>query len=156
MSNHAASPIPPAAVEAAAKAIQDWIDPDAPVYAMASAMARSALQAAWPIIAAEIKAEIVRRLQLERGQYGAAMNAAIGIVQAVFAQSDEQSVLSDREALQAELVRLRTYIESLFETIYWMSGSSDFAPEGQAHQGWLKAQTEIEQARAALKGKGEE
>ena len=25
----------------------------------------------------------------------------------------------------------------------WMSGSKDFAPEGQAHLGWIKARTEL-------------
>lgn len=35
--------------------------------------------------------------------------------------------------------------------IYWMSGSSDFSPEGTAHEGWLTSQSDIEAIRQALK-----
>lgn len=41
---------------------------------------------------------------------------------------------------------IRSIINALDESlndIVWMSGSSDFAPEGQAHQGWVKARERL-------------
>jgi len=40
---------------------------------------------------------------------------------------------AQRDAVLARSIKLE-------ELIIWMSGSSDFSPGGQAHEGWLKAQ----------------
>ena len=61
----------------------------------------------------------------------------------------------DARELEAENKRLREALEEMLETVYWMSGSSDFSPEGQAHAGWVKVQPKIEKARQALEGGGE-
>jgi hypothetical protein len=42
-------------------------------------------------------------------------------------------LISERDAVLARSIKLE-------EMIIWMSGSSDFGPGGQAHEGWLKAQ----------------
>ena len=51
--------------------------------------------------------------------------------------------------------RLREALEEMLETVYWMSGSSDFSPEGQAHEGWIKVQPKIKKANKTLEGGGE-
>lgn len=43
------------------------------------------------------------------------------------------SLTSQRDAVLARSIKLE-------ELVIWMSGSSDFSPGGQAHEGWLKAQ----------------
>ena len=55
-----------------------------------------------------------------------------------------------------KLQRAREALEKAVDVILWMSGSADFAPGGQAHQGWLKAQSDIEIIRAALREIGGE
>lgn len=115
-----ATEIPPAAVEAAAEAILDYAESPFMEIDNTRKLAVAALEAAWPIIAADIKAEIVRRLQLERGEhrpginiseriadrnaldtqpqrneYSLAINAAIGVVQACFAQRSDPGIELD-------------------------------------------------------------
>ena len=58
------------------------------------------------------------------------------------------------EKLEAENTLLRKVLEEMIETVYWMSGSSDFSPEGQAHAGWVKVQPKVENARRVLEGGG--
>jgi len=43
------------------------------------------------------------------------------------------SLTSQRDSVLARSIKLE-------ELVIWMSGSSDFSPGGQAHEGWLKAQ----------------
>lgn len=107
-----ATQIPPAAVEAAAEAILD--------YAESPFMEIDNTRKLAVAAAADIKAEIVRRLQLERGEhrpginiseriadrnaldtqpqrneYSLAINAAIGVVQACFAQRSDPGIELD-------------------------------------------------------------
>ena len=66
----------------------------------------------------------------------------------------EPSQLFDKiKSLEKENKRLREALEEILETVYWMSGSTDFSPGGQAHKGWVKAQPKIEKARRALEGR---
>ena len=107
-----ATEIPPAAVEAAAEAILDYAESPFMEIDNTRKLAAAA--------AADIKAEIVRRLQLERGEhrpginiseriadrnaldtqpqrneYSLAINAAIGVVQACFAQRSDPGIELD-------------------------------------------------------------
>ena len=54
------------------------------------------------------------------------------------------------ERLKKENKRLWEALEDTLEVAYWMSGSTDFSPEGQAHKGWLLARPKLEKARQAL------
>ena len=64
--------------------------------------------------------------------------------------------LADKvDMLSVENKRLREALENTLEVAYWMSGSTDFSPEGQAHKGWLLARPKLEKARQALEGGGE-
>lgn len=45
---------------------------------------------------------------------------------------------------------MKEALEKAIDTIQWMSGSSDFSPGGQAHQGWLKARNDMNAMCAVL------
>ena len=44
----------------------------------------------------------------------------------------------------------KTALEDMIDLVIWMSGATDFAPEGKAHKGWLNAQKRITAANAAI------
>lgn len=49
--------------------------------------------------------------------------------------------LSPRDRIlwhRTRLVDSRLEVRQLRDALIWMSGSADFAPGGQAHEGWLK------------------
>lgn len=39
---------------------------------------------------------------------------------------------------KGEIVRLRSLLGGAVDAVVWMSGSPSFAPEGEAHAGWVK------------------
>lgn len=41
-------------------------------------------------------------------------------------------------------------LREAYHAIQWMSGSSDFSPEGKAHQGWLKTRPILGKLRKAV------
>lgn len=57
--------------------------------------------------------------------------------------------------LEQELQSARKLIDECVEKIEWMSGSPSFAPEGEAHQGWLKVQEFLARIAAWKKGVSE-
>lgn len=65
----------------------------------------------------------------------------------------EAALCETRNDLQKAMLRehrLRDALESIVDIIFWMSGSNDFGPEGQAHKGWVASQPALAKARAAL------
>lgn len=48
----------------------------------------------------------------------------------------------------------RAHLAEMVDTVIWMSGSSDFSPEGQAHEGWAKARPKLSAALDWLKANG--
>lgn len=56
-------------------------------------------------------------------------------------------LLNDRDKAIERQYRLvgamKKAAKSAVEIAYWMSGSKDFSPEGQAWAGWQKARTEL-------------
>lgn len=44
--------------------------------------------------------------------------------------------------------KVRLHLDEMIETVIWMSGSADFGPEGQAHEGWIKAREKLNAAMA--------
>jgi len=54
--------------------------------------------------------------------------------------------------IEGEIKKERGLLKKAHDIIYWMSGSSDFSPEGQSHQGWLKVQPDLEIIRHDLFG----
>jgi hypothetical protein len=73
--------------------------------------------------------------QIKRYAYGPA-DSAEAAYYGLVAVSYLKDLLAERERLVAE-------VNSLKEHIGWMSGASDFAPDGQAHEGWLKVRAEV-------------
>jgi len=53
----------------------------------------------------------------------------------------------------AEVEKLQKLCGELLSAVVWMSGSGDFAPGGQAHEGWLKLQKDdlLKRARETLR-----
>lgn len=45
---------------------------------------------------------------------------------------------SSSHELMMELQRTRDTLRNLLELTTWMTGSSDFLPEGKAYRGWLR------------------
>lgn len=40
--------------------------------------------------------------------------------------------------LAGDVLALAALADKLLDAVIWMSGSRDFAPEGEAHEGWIK------------------
>lgn len=55
-----------------------------------------------------------------------------------------------RAEAEAERDRYRNALEQACDVAIWMSGSSDFSPEGVAHEGWLKMREQLNGALAVL------
>lgn len=49
--------------------------------------------------------------------------------------------------LKEENAILLESLSKLIDVVYWMTGSNDFTPEGQAYEGWKKVQPEVEAAK---------
>ena len=47
---------------------------------------------------------------------------------------------------------LRTHLREVCDLAIWMSGSPSFAPEGEAHEGWVKGREKLFAALEALRG----
>jgi hypothetical protein len=43
-----------------------------------------------------------------------------------------------------EIRQLREGLHEALDIIVWMSGSSDFSPEGEAYEGWKKARDKLD------------
>jgi len=50
-----------------------------------------------------------------------------------------------------ESVRLRNAVSQATRDIIWMSGSNDFSPKGQAHEGWIKVRERLGNLTALCK-----
>jgi hypothetical protein len=48
--------------------------------------------------------------------------------------------------LKEENAILLESLSKMIDVVLWMSGSNDFSPEGQAFEGWKKAQSDIDNA----------
>lgn len=69
---------------------------------------------------------------------------------------DRDLIAASRTAvpsLISEVERLREALEEAISDIYWMSAASDFGPDGQAHNGWVKVREKTDRARALLSPK---
>lgn len=44
----------------------------------------------------------------------------------------------------------KALVSKLVDLAIWMSGSPDFSPEGPAHEGWLRAQDTLNEAREVI------
>ena len=64
---------------------------------------------------------------------------------------DIESVIAAHVApLRARLDEAEGHLAHCVQMIQWMSGSNDFSPDGQAHQGWLKMFPGYEESRHYL------
>ena len=52
---------------------------------------------------------------------------------------------------EPDVDQLRHHLNEMIETVQWMSGSADFGPDGQAHEGWLKAREKLKAAMDCVK-----
>jgi len=62
----------------------------------------------------------------------------------------DDELLKHANALLARNKRLAEALQEMTDGVFWMSGSADFGPEGQAYQGWLKFRPKIDIALKAL------
>ena len=69
----------------------------------------------------------------------------------VTAQKSQLEAAYDRIAdLEARLARAQEALADLVELTIFMSGSADFGPEGQAHEGWRRLKPALDRALAYL------
>lgn len=54
--------------------------------------------------------------------------------------------------LKEENAILLESLSNLVDIVFWMTGSNDFAPEGQAYEGWKKAQPKVYAAKELVDG----
>jgi hypothetical protein len=57
---------------------------------------------------------------------------------------------NERDDLIAQRDALVDACKNFLELAVWMSGSSSFSPEGEAHEGWLKMRSAISEGQVAL------
>jgi hypothetical protein len=97
-------------------------------------------------------------LQQARDNYNIALIDYRELIrQALDTRADER-VMPSTEPIEAAFTTLievatreyRTALDDALGDIEWMSGSADFGPEGQVHEGWLKVRARLNEARAAL------
>lgn len=53
-----------------------------------------------------------------------------------------------RESAEQELGEVRKLLSDLAELTIWMTGSADFGPGGQAHEGWVRLKPALDRALA--------
>lgn len=58
--------------------------------------------------------------------------------------------------LIAESPVLLEALKEMTDMVIWMSGSPDFGPDGQAHEGWLRNRDKVNKALDAIAKAGEE
>lgn len=67
------------------------------------------------------------------------------------ASQEARRYCTERDALKAECDRLQEALHLAWGLVQWMSGSADFAPGGKSHDGWIKAQYDVDQIRHLVK-----
>jgi len=68
--------------------------------------------------------------------------------QAWCAESTANSVMDSNLALEFGKILEEPVVllKEMIDTVIWMSGSSDFSPEGQAWEGWVEAREKLSEA----------
>ncbi len=64
--------------------------------------------------------------------------------------ADYRLIVAQNRRLEAENQRLREAGREACDVAIWMSGSSSFSPEGEAHEGWIKQRERLYKAIEAL------
>ena len=68
-------------------------------------------------------------------------------------RQEAERILNEKPRLIQNNKQLQEALQDVLDVAYWMSGSADFSPGGQAHAGWVSvARPKLEKARRVLEG----
>lgn len=75
--------------------------------------------------------------------------AGAGVERFLRAEGRLPTESGDADPLRRDATALLGLLNNAMEDIYWMSAASDFGPEGQAHEGWVKVRNRTKRASNA-------